>query len=214
MTPQHNFCTLWTALLLPTRTLIFLYLFVSEFQALQSLVQATPQWEPSDILMSTHPHENLPHHTNYSNPTAVINRVYPSISAPICTETWNRRLTLLPPLQQSYQILAISFVMPFQRVSAFKILHVVLWFPIPAFSACFRAIHRDGLQHLNPHVSMFTAVSSRIIVFLRYVSISEIRVYLNVSFPALFLYPISYYLSTYCFLVVVVLLFQVVFQFS
>ena len=66
---------------------------------LQALAQATLEQKPSDTLndalTSTHPKENPPPCTRYSNPSAVLNRVYPSISAPIYTETstGNRHLT-------------------------------------------------------------------------------------------------------------------------
>ena len=79
---------------------IFLFdLFVSEFQALQALVQATLQRKPSDTLnnalTSTHPNEDSPLHTNQSNSNPVIIRVYRSDSATFYNDvsTWNRHLT-------------------------------------------------------------------------------------------------------------------------
>ena len=69
---------------------LFLFLYICVFE-LQALAQATLEQKPSDTLndalTSTHPNENPPPCTKYSNPGAVLNRVYPSISAPIYTET-------------------------------------------------------------------------------------------------------------------------------
>ena len=96
-----------------------LYLSVSEFQVLQALAQAALQQKTSnalnDALTSTSPNENPPPRTNYSNTIAVLNCVYPSISAPIYSETItsNRLLILLLLFRQSYLFLASIFLMPF-----------------------------------------------------------------------------------------------------